>query len=78
VSKSIPIQPVYRILGARIEHIRTTLGWTQAELAEKVGLSRASIPNIEVGRQRILLHDIEALSAAFGMTPKQLLRGIWT
>lgn len=67
------IEPVYRLLGARIEHIRTTLGWTHAELAV-----RTSVTNIEAGRQRILLHDLETIATAFGITAKQLLRGIWT
>lgn len=72
-----PIEPVYRLLGAKIEVVRTTLGWTQLELAQKVGLTRTSIVNIEAGRQRILLHDVDKLATAFGMTPKMFLKGIW-
>lgn len=71
-------EPVYRLLGARVEHIRTTLGWRQEDLAKKVALTRTSIANIEAGRQRILLHDVEKFAAAFSMEPKSLLRGIWT
>lgn len=73
-----PIQPCYRALGVKIETIRTALGWTQEELAKKVGLTRTSITNLEAGRQRVLLHDVEAFAAAFNTTPKNLLRGIWT
>lgn len=73
-----PIEPCYRLFGAKIEHVRTALGWTQEELAGKVGLKRTSIVNIESGRQRILMHDVEKFSAAFGTTPKALMRGIWT
>lgn len=72
-----PIEPVYRSLGAKIEQLRTTLGWTQHDLAKKTGLTRGSIANIETGRQRILLHDVEAFATAFNVTPKLLLRGIW-
>lgn len=72
-----PFESVYRLFGARVEHIRETLGLTQLDLSKKVGLERTSIANIEAGRQRILLHDIEVFSKAFGITPKQLLRGIW-
>ena len=75
---SKPIQPVYRMLGIKMEQVRTTLGMTQAELGEKCGLGRTSIVNIEKGRQRILLHDIEAIAAALHVSPKHLLRGIWT
>jgi transcriptional regulator with XRE-family HTH domain len=71
------VEPVYRQLGAKIEQLRTMLGWTQIDLAKKVGLTRGSIANIELGRQRILLHDIEKFCKAFNIEPKVLLRGIW-
>lgn len=43
---------------------RKALGLTQAQLASKVGMSRASIANIEGGRQNILLHHVYALAGA--------------
>jgi len=73
-----PIQPVYRQFGAKLESMRTALGLTQEELSKRVGLTRVSITNIETGRQRVLLHDIEKFANAFGVSPKHLLRGIWT
>jgi transcriptional regulator with XRE-family HTH domain len=71
------MEPIYRLIGAKIEQIRNTLGWSQQELADKVKLTRSSIANIELGKQRILLHDIQRFSDAFGISPKVLLRGIW-
>ena len=73
-----PIEPVYRLFGAKIEQLRTILGWKQEDLAKKVCLSRGSIANIESGKQRILLADVEKFASAFQTTPKQLMRGIWT
>lgn len=73
-----PIEPVYRLLAARVEHLRTTLGMSQQQLADRVGLQRTSIVNFEKGRQRILLDDVEDFAKALGVTPKHLLRGIWT
>lgn len=75
---SKPIEPCYRLLGAKIEQMRTMLGWTQDELAKKIGLTRTSVTNLEAGRQRVLMHDIEKLATAFMTTPKAILRGIWT
>lgn len=75
---SKPIEPIYRAIGIKIEMMRNALGWTQQDFAKKVGLTRGSVANIETGRQRILLHDIETIAAAFGSTPKHLLRGIWS
>ena len=72
-----PIEPVYALLGLKVAYLRTGRGWTQAELAAAIGLSRTSVVNIEAGRQRILLHDVEKLAAVFRMTPRNFLRGIW-
>jgi transcriptional regulator with XRE-family HTH domain len=71
-------QLIYRHFGLRVEQLRTALGWTQGELAGKVGLTRTSITNIEAGRQRMLLHQVETFAVAFGVAPRHLLRGIWT
>lgn len=72
------VEPVYRQLGAKVQQMRDVLGWTQEELASKVGLNRTSIANIEAGSQRILLHDVETFAKAFGCQPRVFLRGIWT
>ena len=57
--------------------LRETLGITQDELGKRVGLTRTSVVNIEQGRQRVLLDDVEDFARAIGTTPKHLLKGIW-
>lgn len=61
-----PVHPtdIYRDLGRRIVTRRAALRLSQAQLAERVGLSRASIANIEAGRQNLPLHKIYDLLAA--------------
>lgn len=71
------IEAVYRAFGCRVEMIRQTLGLTQDDLCKRVKLSRASIANIETGRQRILLDDVQKFADALGTTPKGMLKGIW-
>ena len=71
------IEPIYRQIGAKIQSVREALGWKQADLAKRVGLTRTSVTNIEAGRQRLQLHQIEKFCSAFQTTPKMLLRGVW-
>ncbi len=54
----VKIEKCYKQLGARIQTARRTLNMTQVELAKKIGVSRPSLANMEVGRQRIQLHTI--------------------
>lgn len=71
------IEPIYPLLGMKMRHMRETLGLEQAEIARRIGCTRAHIANIETGQSRIMLHDIEAIAKAFGITAKHLLKGIW-
>ena len=52
---------LYRRLGRAVAERRQELDLTQSDVAEKLGLSRASLANLENGRQRILLHQLFAL-----------------
>jgi transcriptional regulator with XRE-family HTH domain len=59
-----PNQPgfaLYRTIGQKIRVARRARNMSQARLAELLDMSRASIVNIEAGRQRLpidLLYDI--------------------
>jgi DNA-binding XRE family transcriptional regulator len=50
------IDPRYEAFGRAVALRRAKLDMTQAQLAGRFGLSRASIANIEAGRQNVLLH----------------------
>ena len=52
---------LYRRLGRAVADRRRELGFTQSTIAEKLGLSRASLANLENGRQRIMVHQLFAL-----------------
>lgn len=64
---------VYQALGANIAARREALSLTQAEVAQKIGLSRASLANIEAGRQTVALHYVYALTEALGLELAELL-----
>lgn len=60
--------PIYGAFGNAVSTRRKALGLTQSQLAGKVGMSRASIANIESGRQNILLHHVYSLATALNFT----------
>ena len=55
---------IYRLLGSRAAKQRKQLKLTQAEVAKLIGLTRASLANLETGRQKVLLHHVYKLVAA--------------
>jgi transcriptional regulator with XRE-family HTH domain len=64
---------IYATMGRRVRARREDLRLTQADLAAKIGLSRASIANIEGGRQAVLLHQFLALAEALTIPPMDLI-----
>jgi transcriptional regulator with XRE-family HTH domain len=54
----------YRGLGRAVADRRDKLGLTQEQVAAQLGLSRASLANLENGRQRIMVHQLFALANA--------------
>jgi len=64
---------LYRKLGELVRMHRERLGINQAHVAEQTGLSRASIANIETGRQRIPLHHLYSLARALKVDAHALL-----
>ena len=52
---------------------REYLGFTQAEVAEKAGISRAALSQMESGESRLRKATREKLAAAMGINASQLL-----
>ena len=57
---------LYRLVGQRIRAARRQAQVSQAGLAERLGLSRVSVVNIEAGRQRAPLHVLWQIAEALG------------
>lgn len=68
----VQCEPVYVRLGAVIKERRLRLGLTQEQLADRLSLTRTSLSNIEIGRQRVLLSDLWVIAEGLGMTPRAL------
>ena len=64
---------LYEAIGAELRERRAACGLKQEELALRVGISRASIANVEGGRQAISMHHFADLATALGTTASAVL-----
>src|SRR5260370_17414135 len=55
---------IYRLIGSRIAARRKELRLKQVEVAAQIGLTRASLANIEKGRQKIMMHQLYRIAEA--------------
>lgn len=73
VGHAVQVEDLYDRFGRQLRTARKDARLTQEELAERVGLTRTSITNIERGMQHISLRQLYLLAAAVGLRPGQLL-----
>jgi transcriptional regulator with XRE-family HTH domain len=66
---------LYGHIGALIKSRRKQLKppLTQEKLAHQLGISRASLANIETGRQSVLVHQLYDFAQALGISPSDFL-----
>lgn len=64
---------LYQIIGKRIKETRQNRGYTQQELADLIHLTRSSIANIEIGRQKLPIHVLYAIAEQLKIEPFNLL-----
>ncbi|MEA3356829.1 MAG: histidine phosphatase family protein [Patescibacteria group bacterium] len=62
-------------LGSRIKELRTNLGFSQQEIAEKLSIPRPSVSQIEKGERDVSAQELARLSEIFGMPMEKLLSG---
>ncbi|MGR3179905.1 MAG: helix-turn-helix domain-containing protein [Candidatus Anammoxibacter sp.] len=60
-------------LGFVVRDTRKLQSITQEQLATRIGVSRATIANIELGRQNVNAEQIILLSTALNTTPDRML-----
>ena len=61
-------------MGARVRQMRELNGWTQGELAERVGVSGSFIGYIERGEKKASVDSVVALCNALEVSPSVLLQ----
>src|SRR3954463_5130599 len=62
-------------LGRRIASRRTSLGWTQQELADRIGVSRVAVSHIEAGLRDPGERTVTLLAGLFKLEPWELVAG---
>lgn len=58
---------IYREVGRNIKRYRKGVHRTQQQVAAAIGMSRASLANIEAGRQQVLVHHLFAIADALDL-----------
>ena len=64
---------IYRQIGRIIRTLRRGADKAQDVLAGQLGISRATLANMETGRQRILVHQLYAIAEALNVELSDLL-----
>lgn len=62
-------------VGGRIRAWREGAGWSQRELAERLGVTQAAIHNWESGQRQPSLRMLSQIARAFGRSRDELLEG---
>jgi len=64
---------VLRRLASKIKALRASKGWTQEQLAERAGLNRAYLAEIERARRNPSLRSVIKIANAVGVPIRDLL-----
>jgi transcriptional regulator with XRE-family HTH domain len=59
-------------LGARIRTLRKKRGWTQVEMAEKVGIDRSFLADVERGKRNVSILNVELMAKGLKVSLSQL------
>jgi transcriptional regulator with XRE-family HTH domain len=55
-------------ISRKIKALRKTRGLTQEQLAEKLGVQRATVSNYEIGRRSPHIKELERIASALGVS----------
>ena len=62
-------------LGKRIASFRADVGWTQQDLADRIGISRVALSHLEVGLTVPGERTVALLASVFKVEPHELVAG---
>ncbi len=73
--KSFPNPCPKETLGQRIGRLRSLLGWTQQELADRVAISRVAVSHLEMGVSVPSERTVALLAGVFHLDPLDMIEG---
>lgn len=59
--------------GRRLQKLRKQQGWTQVQMAERLGLDRSYLADVERGKRNISIVNLEVIARGFGVSLSRLL-----
>jgi len=59
-------------LGERIRKLRKKRGWTQVEMAEKVGIDRSFLADVERGKRNVSILNLDLMAKGLKVSLSQL------
>ncbi len=59
-------------LGKRIRKLREKRGWTQVEMAERVGIDRSFLADVERGNRNVSILNLELIAIGLRVTLARL------
>ena len=59
-------------LGDRIRKLRKKRGWTQVEMAEKVGIDRSFLADVERGKRNVSILNLDLMAKGLKVSLSQL------
>jgi transcriptional regulator with XRE-family HTH domain len=70
------LQAIQRKVGAKVRALRKRHGWSQDVFADRTGLHRAHIGEIERGESNVTLQTLKILADALDTRIEDLVRGL--
>ncbi|MCH7765875.1 MAG: helix-turn-helix transcriptional regulator [Acidobacteria bacterium] len=58
--------------GRKVRKLRLQRGWTQVDMAEKVGLDRSYLADVERGKRNISILNLDVIAKGFGLSLSRL------
>jgi transcriptional regulator with XRE-family HTH domain len=62
-------------LGKRIKRLRQSRGWTQVVMAERIGIDRSFLADVERGKRNISILNLHLIAAGLNISLSKLLTG---